>query len=141
MVSIEGRFPGETFTHSHAYLWALYVHRSGRYEAVVLILRKSAHSRVRLFSDIILPSNLCACCAMFAENKSRYEKPEDLIWDTYLKAAKGEDEARPKNWEGSTTGILTFVRRAIRNTASMVLTRTVDWSFRCYCCSLHNREL
>ena len=46
---------------------------------------------------------------MSAENKSRYEKPEDLIWDTYLKAAKGEDEARPKNWEGSTTGILTFV--------------------------------
>ncbi|VDC05022.1 unnamed protein product [Peniophora sp. CBMAI 1063] len=37
-----------------------------------------------------------------------YEKPGDFIWDTYLKAAKAEDEVRPKNWEGSTTGILTF---------------------------------
>ena len=39
-----------------------------------------------------------------------YDKAQDFIWDTYLKASKDEDEARPKNWEGSTTGILTFVR-------------------------------
>ena len=39
-----------------------------------------------------------------------YNKAQDFIWDTYLKASKDEDEARPKNWEGSTTGILTFVR-------------------------------
>ena len=47
---------------------------------------------------------------MSAQEKPKYENPEDLIWDTYLKASKDEDEARPKNWEGSTTGILTFVR-------------------------------
>ncbi|VDC05943.1 unnamed protein product [Peniophora sp. CBMAI 1063] len=41
-------------------------------------------------------------------DKPRYAKPEDFLWDTYLKASKDEDEARPENWEGSTTGILTF---------------------------------
>ena len=35
--------------------------------------------------------------------------PEEFIWKTYLRASKDEDEIRPKNWEGSTTGILTFV--------------------------------
>ncbi|VDC05008.1 unnamed protein product [Peniophora sp. CBMAI 1063] len=40
--------------------------------------------------------------------QEEYEQPEDFIWDTYLKASKDEDEARPRNWEGSTTGILTF---------------------------------
>ena len=47
---------------------------------------------------------------MASDEKPHYEKPVDFIWDTYLKASKAEDEARPKNWEGSTTGILTFVR-------------------------------
>ena len=74
---------------------------------------------------------------MSADNKPKYDKPEDFIWDTYLKASKDEDEARPKNWEGSTTGILTFVRRAARHTSSMVLTRTVDWSFRCDRCGFY----
>ncbi|VDC05946.1 unnamed protein product [Peniophora sp. CBMAI 1063] len=41
-------------------------------------------------------------------DKPQYEDPADLIWDTYLQASKDEDAARPKNWEGSTTGILTF---------------------------------
>ncbi|KZV67148.1 hypothetical protein PENSPDRAFT_584418, partial [Peniophora sp. CONT] len=45
---------------------------------------------------------------MSAEEKPEFENPEDFIWDTYLKGSKDEDEARPKNWEGSTTGILTF---------------------------------
>ena len=44
--------------------------------------------------------------------KPKYEHPEDVIWDTYLQASKDEDAARPKNWDGSTTGILTFVRSA-----------------------------
>ncbi|VDC05919.1 unnamed protein product [Peniophora sp. CBMAI 1063] len=43
-----------------------------------------------------------------SDDKPEYDQPEDFIWDTYLKASKDEDEARPKNWEGSTTGILTF---------------------------------
>ena len=46
---------------------------------------------------------------MSADNQLKYDKPEDFIWDTYLKASKDEDDARPKNWEGSITGILTFV--------------------------------
>ncbi|VDC05945.1 unnamed protein product [Peniophora sp. CBMAI 1063] len=41
-------------------------------------------------------------------DEPQYAKPEDFLWDTYLKASKDEDESRPKNWEGSTTGILTF---------------------------------
>ncbi|VDB95998.1 unnamed protein product [Peniophora sp. CBMAI 1063] len=45
---------------------------------------------------------------MPANEKPEYENPEDFIWNTYLEASKDEDEARPKNWEGSTTGILTF---------------------------------
>ncbi|VDB91959.1 unnamed protein product [Peniophora sp. CBMAI 1063] len=40
--------------------------------------------------------------------KPQYAQPEDLLWDTYLQASQDEDAARPKNWEGSTTGILTF---------------------------------
>ena len=45
-------------------------------------------------------------------DKPQYARPEDFLWDTYLKASKHEDVVRPKNWEGSTTGILTFVRTA-----------------------------
>lgn len=53
-------------------------------------------------------------------DKPQYAKPEDFIWDTYLKASKDEDTARPKNWEGSTTGILTFVCPAHCKTARML---------------------
>ena len=67
-----------------------------------------------------------------------YNKTQDFIWDTYLKASKDEDEARPKNWEGSTTGILTFVRRATCDTALMLLTRTVDWSLCRDCCGFYH---
>ncbi|KZV67141.1 hypothetical protein PENSPDRAFT_584390, partial [Peniophora sp. CONT] len=45
---------------------------------------------------------------MSTEDKTRESKPEDFFWQTYLDASKAEDEARPKNWEGSTTGTLTF---------------------------------
>ncbi|KZV61909.1 hypothetical protein PENSPDRAFT_592208, partial [Peniophora sp. CONT] len=46
---------------------------------------------------------------MTTHDKPEYERPEDFIWETYLKASEDEDKMRPKNWEGSTTGILTFV--------------------------------
>ena len=58
---------------------------------------------------------------MSEEEYPRYQEAEGFIWNTYLEASKDEDEARPKNWEGSTTGILTFVRKATRDTPSMVL--------------------
>ncbi|KZV67143.1 hypothetical protein PENSPDRAFT_63465 [Peniophora sp. CONT] len=45
---------------------------------------------------------------MSTDNDPKKDKPEDFFWQTYLDASKDEDEARPKNWEGSTTGILTF---------------------------------
>ena len=38
------------------------------------------------------------------------EDPTNVIWSTYLDAAKGVDQTRPKEWEGNTGGILTFVR-------------------------------
>ncbi|KZV61902.1 hypothetical protein PENSPDRAFT_592213, partial [Peniophora sp. CONT] len=58
---------------------------------------------------------------MSAESKPQFDKPEDLIWDTYLKAAKGEDEVRPKNWEGSTTGILTFTGLFAATVAAFII--------------------
>ena len=36
--------------------------------------------------------------------------PLDEFWEKYLEAMKHEDETRPHDWEGHTTGILTFVR-------------------------------
>ena len=38
------------------------------------------------------------------------EEPLNVLLSTYLSAAKDEDATRPKDWEGSTGGILTFVR-------------------------------
>lgn len=32
------------------------------------------------------------------------------FWGTYLRAMQDEDEARPKDWDGNTGSILTFVR-------------------------------
>lgn len=46
---------------------------------------------------------------MSTELKPHPDTPDDFLWETYLTAAKDEDESRPKNWEGNTTGILTFV--------------------------------
>ena len=36
--------------------------------------------------------------------------PLDKFWGTYLRSMKDEDEARPKDWDGNTGSILTFVR-------------------------------
>ena len=33
-----------------------------------------------------------------------------VFWETYLEAARDEDEARPKDWDENTGSILTFVR-------------------------------
>ena len=40
----------------------------------------------------------------------REKTPADKFWATYLRAMKDEDEARPKDWDGNTGSILTFVR-------------------------------
>ena len=37
------------------------------------------------------------------------EEHNDILLSTYLSAAKDEDATRPKDWEGSAGGILTFV--------------------------------
>ena len=60
--------------------------------------------------SLFLSPTLATFIMSEAPKRPRYEDPGDFIYDTYLKASKDEDEARPKNWEGSTTGILTFVR-------------------------------
>ncbi|VDC05020.1 unnamed protein product [Peniophora sp. CBMAI 1063] len=62
------------------------------------------------------------------DTKSQYAKPEDLIWDTYLKAAQREDEARPKNWEGNTTGILTFTGLFAATVAAFIIESYKDLS-------------
>lgn len=35
--------------------------------------------------------------------------PQDKFWATYLRVMKDDDEARPKDWDGNTGSILTFV--------------------------------
>lgn len=75
------------------------------------------------------------------ENRPKYREPDGFIWDTYLKAAKDEDEARPKNWEGSTTGILTFVRMTSSDTGMIADKMITDRSFCCDCRGLHHRKL
>ncbi|VDC05021.1 unnamed protein product [Peniophora sp. CBMAI 1063] len=58
---------------------------------------------------------------MAEATQARYDNPEDVIWDTYLKASKHEDETRPKNWEGSTTGILTFTGLFAATVAAFII--------------------
>ncbi|KZV67150.1 hypothetical protein PENSPDRAFT_538194, partial [Peniophora sp. CONT] len=43
------------------------------------------------------------------------------IWSTYLDAAYEEDQARPKNWEGNTGGILTFTGLFAATVAAFIL--------------------
>ena len=45
----------------------------------------------------------------FAES-SPDEKRGDGMWEAYLDAVEDEDKANVESWNGSTTGILTFVR-------------------------------
>ena len=59
---------------------------------------------------------------MSTQEKSSCEDPADVIWSTYLDAACDEDKTRPKNWEGNTGGILTFVRNCILLVPSTTLT-------------------
>ena len=41
---------------------------------------------------------------------AKEKTPLDKFWGTYLRSMKDEDEARPKDWDGNTGSILTFVR-------------------------------
>lgn len=43
-------------------------------------------------------------------SESARQIPIDTFWETYLEAARDEDEARPKDWDGTTGSILNFVR-------------------------------
>ena len=44
---------------------------------------------------------------------SKEKTPLDKFFGTYLRSMKDEDEARPKDWDGNTGSILTFVRTLI----------------------------
>ena len=52
----------------------------------------------------------------------------DKFWGTYLRSMKDEDEARPKDWDGNTGSILTFVR-----VLAMYLARTSKPYYRLVC--------
>ena len=41
---------------------------------------------------------------------AKEKTPLDQFFGTYLRSMKDEDEARPKDWDGNTGSILTFVR-------------------------------
>ena len=81
---------------------AIFASRGARYDA-----QEGRSLPLPLFPSLV-PS-LPVPLNMDALLPPEYNKAQDFIWETYLKASKDEDEARPKNWEGSTTGILTFV--------------------------------
>lgn len=44
------------------------------------------------------------------DGSSQGKNPEGKFWGTYLRAMKDEDEERPRDWDGNTGSILTFVR-------------------------------
>ena len=87
------------------------------------ILRKLSASRQRVF----------------AESKPE-DKAGDGLWATYLDSVEDEDRASVESWNGSTTGILAFVS-PMSIDARMLTYRLPEWSLRCDCCCLRNREL
>ncbi|VDC03056.1 unnamed protein product [Peniophora sp. CBMAI 1063] len=52
---------------------------------------------------------------------SREKDAEDKFWGTYLRTMKDEDEARPKDWDGSTGSILTFTGLFAATVAAFVI--------------------
>ena len=46
----------------------------------------------------------------FDEKDGPGKRPDEKFWATYLQVMKDEGEARPKDWDGNTGSILTFVR-------------------------------
>ncbi|KZV72652.1 hypothetical protein PENSPDRAFT_575790, partial [Peniophora sp. CONT] len=48
-------------------------------------------------------------------------KSEETFWKTYLEAARDEDEARPKDWDGTTGSILTFTGLFAATVAAFVI--------------------
>ncbi|VDC05908.1 unnamed protein product [Peniophora sp. CBMAI 1063] len=78
---------------------------------MTLSRRSHAQWRARLFfrerasfPTLTYPFNL----RMSAFRTPSPDNPTNIIWSTYLDAAQDDDQARPKNWEGNTAGILTF---------------------------------
>lgn len=55
----------------------------------------------------------------------------DKFWGTYLRAMKDEDEARPKDWDGNTGSILTFVRVTVMFSVFHLTSFVADRSLRC----------
>ena len=79
----------------------------------------------------------------FAPSKDE-DKPGDGLWNAYLDAVEDEDRASAESWNGSTAGILTFVRSCVDRDLcnAFVLMRVfVDWSFRGYSGRICHREL
>ncbi|KZV65220.1 hypothetical protein PENSPDRAFT_587206, partial [Peniophora sp. CONT] len=70
-------------------------------------------------------SNLDQLFAKYFEEKENYGREktaQDKFWGTYLRSMEDEDEARPKDWDGNTGSILTFVRVLLRLTGLFAAT-------------------
>ena len=67
--------------------------------------------------DDKLMSALDKIFAKYFDEKDEYsameKTPQDRFWGTYLRSMQDGDEARPKDWDGNTGSILTFVRRSV----------------------------
>ena len=73
--------------------------------------------------------------AKYFEEKDESTKEKtsiDKFWGTYARATKGEDEARPRDWDGNTGSILTFVRQTALAVCFRLIAWPLDWSIRCY---------
>ena len=61
------------------------------------------------------------------------DKAGDGLWNAYLDAVEDEDKASAESWNGSTTGILTFVRvpQCVPRATSPLTLDLTDGSLRC----------
>ena len=71
------------------------------------------------------------------------DKAGDGLWNAYLDAVEDEDKASAESWNGSTTGILTFVRvlQLVPRVISPLRLDLIDGSLRCNGRRLRDREL
>ncbi|KZV70450.1 hypothetical protein PENSPDRAFT_631609, partial [Peniophora sp. CONT] len=55
------------------------------------------------------------------DDLAKEKTPMDKFWGTYLRSMKDEDEARPKDWDGSTGSILTFTGLFAATVAAFII--------------------
>ncbi|KZV65209.1 hypothetical protein PENSPDRAFT_587205, partial [Peniophora sp. CONT] len=55
------------------------------------------------------------------DSASAAKVPLDTFWESYLDTARNEDEARPKDWDGTTGSILTFTGLFAATVAAFII--------------------